>query len=89
MRNKFIEGVVLDQKNSMSKIGRTIGAPVTYICGRAKMRQISFPAFRDFLEGLSPSADVLIIMQNIPSREGYNTLPSSWTMRRRCVVCSR
>ena len=38
------------------------------------MHQISFPPVRDRLEGLSPgarmSADVLI-MQNIPSREGY------------------
>ena len=38
------------------------------------MHQISFPPVRDRLEGLSPgarmSADVLI-MQNIPSRKGY------------------
>ena len=38
------------------------------------MHQISFPPLRNRLEGLSPgahmSADVLI-MQNIPSHEGY------------------
>ena len=38
------------------------------------MHLISFPSVRDRLEGLSPGARMpadVLIMQNIPSREGY------------------
>ena len=73
VRNKLIEGVTLDRKFFNVKSRKSYRCACD-ICARAKMHQISFPPVRDRLEGLSPgarmSADVLI-MQNIPSREGY------------------
>ena len=72
-RNKLIEGVTLDCKCVNVKSRKSYRC-VWDIWARAKMHQISFPPVRDRLEGLSPgarkSADVLI-MQNIPFREGY------------------
>ena len=71
--NKLIEGVTLDCKYFNIKSRKSYRRACD-ICARAKMHQISFPPVGDRLEGLSPgarmSADVLI-MQNIPSREGY------------------
>jgi hypothetical protein len=73
VRTKPIEGIVLDCKYFNSKSRKHCRCPCD-ICSRAKMHKISFPAVRDRLAGLIPgaymSADVLI-MQNIPSREGY------------------
>ena len=73
VRNKLIEGVTLDRKY-FTKRGRSKYRCPCDVCSRAKMHKISFPAVRDRLSGLFPgaymSADVLI-MQNIPSREGY------------------
>ena len=73
VRNKLIEGVTLDRKFFNVKSRRSYRCACD-ICARAKMHQISFPPVRDRLEGLPPgarmSADVLLIMQNIPSREG-------------------
>ena len=69
----MIEGVTLDRKFFNVKSRKSYRCACD-ICARAKMHQISLPPVRDRLEGLSPgarmSADVLI-MQNIPSREGY------------------
>ena len=73
VRNKLIEGIVLDRKYFNIKNRKHYRCPCD-ICARAKMHKISFPAVRDRMVGLVPgaymSADVLI-MQNIPSREGY------------------
>ena len=71
-RNKLIEGVTLDSKFSMSRIASRIGVRVTYV-PEPRMHQISFPPVRNRREGyilVRVSANVLI-MQNIPSREGY------------------
>lgn len=73
VRTKLIEGITLDQKYFNLKNRKSYRCPCD-ICARAKMHKISFPAVRDRLAGLTPgsymSADILI-MQNIPSREGY------------------
>ena len=73
VRNKLIEGMTLDRKFFNVKNRKSYRCACD-ICARATMHQISFPPVRDCLEELSPgvhmSADVLI-MQNIPSREGY------------------
>ena len=73
VRNKLIEGIVLDRKYFNLKNRKNYRCPCD-ICSRAKMHRVSFPAVRDRMAGLTPgaymSADVLI-MQNIPSREGY------------------
>ena len=73
VRNKLIEEVTLDRKFFKVKRRKSYRCACD-ICARAKMHQISIPPVRDRLEGLSSgahmSADVLI-MQNIPSREGY------------------
>jgi len=73
VRNKLLEGIVLDRKYFNIKNRKSYRCPCD-ICARAKMHRISFPAVRDRLAGLTPgsyvSADILI-MQNIPSREGY------------------
>jgi hypothetical protein len=73
VRNKLIEGVVLDRKHFTTKGRKGYKCPCD-VCARAKMHRISFPSVRDRLVGLSPgdymSADILI-MNNIPSREGY------------------
>ena len=73
VRNKLVEGIVLDRKYFNLKNRKNYRCPCD-ICSRAKMHRVSFPAVRDRMAGLTPgaymSADVLI-MQNIPSREGY------------------
>ena len=73
VRNKLIEGIVLDRKYFNLKNRKKYRCPCD-ICYRARMHRVSFPAVRDRMAGLTPgaymSADVLI-MQNIPSREGY------------------
>ena len=71
--NRLIEGIVLDRKYFNLKSWKKYRCSCN-ICARAKMHPVSYPAVRDRLVGLLPgsyvSADVLI-MQNIPSREGY------------------
>ena len=73
VRNRLIEGIVLDRKYFNLKSRKQYRCSCD-ICARAKMHRVLFPAVRDRLVGLLPgsyvSADVLI-MQNIPSREGY------------------
>ena len=73
VRNKLIEGIILDRKYFNLKSRKSYRCPCD-ICNRAKMHRISFPAVRERMDGLTPgaymSADVLI-MQNIPSWEGY------------------
>ena len=73
VRNRLIEGIVLDRKYFNLKSSKQYRCSCD-ICARAKMHRVSFPAVRDRLVGLLPGsyvfADVLI-MQNIPSREGY------------------
>jgi hypothetical protein len=73
VRTKLIEGITLDRKYFNTKSRKSYRCPCD-ICARAKAHKTSFPAVRDRMEGLVPgaymSADVLI-MQNIPSREGY------------------
>lgn len=73
VRTHLIEGIALDRKFFNAKSRKSYRCPCD-ICARAKAHKISFPAVRDRMEGLVPgaymSADVLI-MQNIPSREGY------------------
>ena len=67
--NKLIEG---DRKFFNVKNRRSYRCACD-ICARAKMHQIAFPPVRDRLEGLSPGARMsagVLIMQNIPSREG-------------------
>ena len=76
VRNKLIEGIVLDRKYFNLKNRKKYRCPCD-ICNRARMHRVSFPAVRDRMAGLTPgaymSADVLI-MQNIPSREGYRNV---------------
>ena len=78
VRNRLIEGIVLDRKYFNLKSRKQYRCSCD-ICARAKMLRVFFPAVRDRLVGLLPgsyvSADVLIT-QNIPSREGY------------CYICS-
>ena len=73
VRNRLIEGIVLDRKYFNLKSRKQYRCSCD-ICARAKMNRVSFPAVRDRLVGLLPgsyvSADVLI-MQNIPSCKGY------------------
>jgi hypothetical protein len=74
VRNKLVEGIiVLDRKYFNLKNRKNYICPYD-IGSRAKMHRVSFLAVRDRMAGLTPgaymSADVLI-MQNIPSREGY------------------
>jgi hypothetical protein len=77
---------VLDRKYFNSKSRKHYRCPCD-ICSRAK---ISFSAVRDRLAGLIPgtymSADVLI-MQNIPSREGYRYVLLLWIMLQNCAGC--
>jgi hypothetical protein len=74
VRNKLVEGISLDRKYFSAK-GRKSYKCACDVCARAKMHEVSFPAVRDRLKGLSPgdyvSSDVLIF-NSIPSREGYN-----------------
>ena len=73
VHNKLIEGVTLDCKFFNVK-NRKSYLCACDICARSKMHQISFPPVSDRLGGLSPSARMsadVLIMQNIPSREGY------------------
>ena len=73
VRNKLIEGITLDRKYFNIKSRKSYRCACD-ICARAKMHRVSFPAVRDRLVGLTPGAYVsadILIMQNIPSREGY------------------
>jgi hypothetical protein len=76
VRNKLVEGIVLDRKYFNLKNRNNYRCPCD-IFSRAKMHRVSFPAVRDRMAGLTPgaymSADVLI-MHNIPSREGHHNV---------------
>ena len=73
VRNRLMEGIVLDRKYFNLKNRKSYRCPCD-ICARAKMHKISFPAVRDRVVGLVPGAYMsayILIMKNIPSREGY------------------